>query len=767
MPLIDRVVDRVRVASGSLHLLFGAGLALGELTHVLATRFAERPAIATTTPTPGLPHRVRTYAMLEKDVARLAAAYEATGIRAGLPVAIVCANRIDILLHVLALSRVGAVPLPLNHRWSAEEQAASMAIAGARAIVADADVAAPLLALEPGVRAWWTGAGGVPPAPGRDVSAWLRAHPRSQLSRMASTVEGEAVMLLATSGTTGRPKLARITSRALLGTVGRLHALPVGHQRGLRAGRDVVLATLPLTHVMGLATVLGALCAGVKIIHLDQFDAMRVLARIESDQPNVFVGVPTMYADLEAAGAARRDLSSIELWVSAADVMAPDRARRFQQYGALERVGSRRLGTAALVDVYGMVELAGPAAFRLYPPAPRRRALPPVGFVLPGFQARVVGPDGRTRRTGAAGQLQFRGRGVFLGYVGRDGAEPDAWFSTGDVARLGPGGTFALVGRSADRLKVGGFSVFPAEVEEELRGHPAVAELALVGVPDARLGEMPVVVVVPRGAFDADSFLAWAASRVAPYRRPRAVVRVAALPLGGNDKIDRRAASRTRPAAADRRTRVSSIRPAFTAPARRAWHLVQSASPASFPARDVRLHLSRRTTPHFLRSPKPLREQQCGARHAGPPRARHAMRPWEKICCAVDFSAASDAALAAAAELARRLDAVLVLVHVHEETDTARALDSQPEVREEALRQHEFLLADREHTAAAIRGARVATALLEGHPPAERIAAFADEQGCDLLVMGATHRTLFGGTADKLVRRARCPVLVVPPESHK
>ncbi len=207
------------------------------------------------------------------------------------------------------------------------------------------------------------------------------------------------------------------------------------------------------------------------------------------------------------------------------------------------RVGSRRLGTAAFADVYGMVELAGPAAFRLYPPAPRGRELPPIGFVLPGFHARVIGPAGRPRRTGATGQLQLRGPGVFLGYMGRSDTVPDNWFSTGDVARLGPGGTFAFVGHSSDRLKVGGFSVFPAEVEDGLRGHPAVAELALVGVPDARLGEMPVAVVVPCGAFDADEFLAWAAGRVAPYRRPRAVVRVAALPLGGSGKIDRRAAS--------------------------------------------------------------------------------------------------------------------------------------------------------------------------------------------------------------------------------
>jgi acyl-CoA synthetase (AMP-forming)/AMP-acid ligase II len=295
---------------------------------------------------------------------------------------------------------------------------------------------------------------------------------------------------------------------------------------------------------MGIATMLGALCAGVKMIHVDRFDAALVLERIEAEHPNVFVGVPTMYADLETAGAARRDLSSIELWVSAADAMPPDRARRFQQYGALGRPGGRRIGTAAFADVYGMVELGGPAAVRLYPPGPRRSELPALGFVLPGFSARVTGPDGRRLRMGLAGELQLRGPAVFAGYQGAAAPAEDGWFATGDLARLGPAGTFAFVGRNADRLKVGGFSVFPAEVEAELRGHPAVAELAVVGVPDPRLGERLVALVVPRGSFDSEEFLAWATERVAPYRRPRAAVTVAILPVGNNGKLDRGAAGR-------------------------------------------------------------------------------------------------------------------------------------------------------------------------------------------------------------------------------
>ena len=459
--------------SRSLRLAFGSGLPLGELTQVLAARFGDRPAV-----------NGRTYADLEHEVARLAAAYADLSVEG--VVGVVCENTPDILLHVLAIARAGGVALPINHRLQPGEQRVILEAAKARL------------------------------APLDEIAAWLEEHPRRTLP--PSGDENEPALLLATSGTTGQPKLARIGSRALLGAIGRVHALPVGNQRFFRAGRDVVLVALPLTHVMGLTTLLGSLCAGIRVIHHERFEAAKVLDAMEREKPNVFVGVPTMYADLEAAGAAQRDLSSLELWVSAADAMPPDRARRFQQYGAFGPA------TAFFADVYGMVELAGPAAVRIYPASPRKRALPAVGFVLPGFEARTVN-----------GELQLKG--AFGGYVGSEAPE---WFPTGDMVRLGPGGTFAFLGRSGDRIKTGGFSVFPAEVEEELRGHPDVAEVAVVGVPDERLGEVPVAVVVPRDGLDEGEYLRWAAARVSPYRRPRAVVLVKALPRGGSGKLDRR-----------------------------------------------------------------------------------------------------------------------------------------------------------------------------------------------------------------------------------
>ncbi|MFT5224175.1 MAG: acyl-CoA synthetase (AMP-forming)/AMP-acid ligase II, partial [Glaciecola sp.] len=381
---------------------------------------------------------------------------------------------------------------------------------------------------------------------GPGLALWLAANPAATLAPRNLDPRTTA-LLLATSGTTGLPKAAALTSRGLTASMGRLLLVPLGYQSGPRKGRDLLLAALPLTHVMGFIGVLGAMAAGIPFVHQARFDAAQMLDLIEQRRPNTFVGVPTMYADLERAGAAERDLSSIQLFISGADVMPPDRARRFQEMGALGHLAGRGIGSATFVDGYGMVELSGAAALRIYPPAATARIkIPSFAVALPGFRVRAVGADGEPVGRGEVGELQFAGPGVTSGYEGRPGTGPDAdgWFSTGDQGRVWAGGVFAFSGRSKDRLKVGGFSVFPAEVEHELRKHPQVQDVAIVGLPDERLGERPVALVVSvDDAFDQDEFLAWAAEHVAGYRRPRACATVDDLPRGNHGKLDRSAAT--------------------------------------------------------------------------------------------------------------------------------------------------------------------------------------------------------------------------------
>ena len=333
----------------------------------------------------------------------------------------------------------------------------------------------------------------------------------------------------------------------MLSSLGRLTIAPLGGDLGpLRRGRDKLLACLPLTYIMGFAVLLGGLCAGIPQVRRPRFHAAQVLDLIESERPNVMVAVPTMYADLEQAGAADRDLSSIQVFVSSADVLPADRARRLQRLGAAVRIGQRGIGSAIVVDIYGMVELSGAAAVRNYPPAlVGRLPAPSFALTLPGVEVRAVDEDGDPVPRGTVGELQWRGPSVLRTYEGQPDAGPDeaGWFASGDHGRILVGRLFQFAGRSRDRLKVGGFSVFPAEIEEELRDADAVADLAVVGLPDERLGERPVAVVVPDDGFDAEAFLAWASRQVSGYRRPTDVVEVDHLPRGNNAKLDRAAIS--------------------------------------------------------------------------------------------------------------------------------------------------------------------------------------------------------------------------------
>jgi acyl-CoA synthetase (AMP-forming)/AMP-acid ligase II len=515
-------------------LVAGRGVHLGAFTAVLADRYGDRPAVHDPAPTPGVDHgEIRSFRDLEEVVARSAAALRDDGVGPGDRVLVLLDNRIDVALMTFSIARAGAIPVPVNHRLTAAEVAGVLRTTGANRALVD-----PAFGdrLPPGTSLRTSD----------ELGDRLRAAPDLRLDPDPTLDPDATAVLLTTSGTTGAPKAAALTSRGLLGALGRLTALPVGWERGPRAGRDRVLAVLPLTHVMGFSTLLGAMSAGVPLVRRARFDPHEVLHLIELHRPNVVVAVPTMYADLEAAGAAQRDLASVQLWVAAADAMPTERARRFQRFGSLARVTGAHLGSAAFLDVFGMVELSGPAAIRLFPPTVvGALPVPPLAVALPGVEVRAVDDDGHALGAGQLGHLQWRGMGVLRGYEGddADGPSADGWFGAGDRGRVWRGGVLQLVGRDRDRLKVSGFSVFPAEVEDELHGGPGVAELAIVGVPDERTGDRLVALVVPAVDFDPAAFRVWAHDQVTGYRRPRDVVVIDALPRGAHGKLDREAAT--------------------------------------------------------------------------------------------------------------------------------------------------------------------------------------------------------------------------------
>jgi acyl-CoA synthetase (AMP-forming)/AMP-acid ligase II len=346
--------------------------------------------------------------------------------------------------------------------------------------------------------------------------------------------------LFYTSGTTGRPKGAELTHRALLARATSGALFP----SGLR--RDEAVSGMPVAHIAGFSLLLQLASFGIPVYLLPKFRPDDALDAIERRRATVFVGVPAMYRMMDEAGAEERDLSSVRMWASGADAMPHALARRFQKFGAaaqLPLVG-RTVGEAVFVDGYGMVELGGGAVVKVLPPGLPLPIGDLLGFPLPGYELKVVDDAGDEVPRGEVGELAIKGPGVMRGYYGheddtREVMTDDGWLRSGDLARRGLLGLVEFAGRKKDVIKHGGYSVFAAEVEDVLEEHPAVLDCAVVGVPDARKGEVPAAAVQCReGASVSEPELrGWAADRLAEYKVPQRIAFVDTLPRTGTDKV--------------------------------------------------------------------------------------------------------------------------------------------------------------------------------------------------------------------------------------
>ncbi|WCO67443.1 AMP-binding protein [Iamia majanohamensis] len=415
-------------------------------------------------------------------------------------------NGYDQLLLCLAASRAGAVPAPVNDRLRPAEL---------EHIVDDADAA--LVVRSPDELPTDSPLGTAHPADAGDVGA-----------------------VFYTSGTTGRPKGAELTHRGILGGLNRAALVPA-----LGRGEEAVCG-LPMAHIMGVAVAVGLACASIPVRFLPRFDAEAVLDEIEGRRAGIFVGVPAMYRMLLDAGAEDRDLGCVRLWLSGADAMPAALADRFSRMGGLATLpGVGRVGRAVFAEGYGMVETAGGVAARVALPY-LPDAVGRVGVPLPGYRTRVVDPEGTEVGRGTVGELQLAGPGVLKGYRGDEDASrgaftDDGWLRTGDLVRRGPLGVFTFEGRAKDVIVRGGYNVYAVEVEQALEQHPDVAEAAVVGLPDDRLGEVPAAAVTARSGADLDpeELRTWAHDQLSSYKVPVRVVVVDELPHSGTRKVQR------------------------------------------------------------------------------------------------------------------------------------------------------------------------------------------------------------------------------------
>lgn len=464
------------------------------------------------------PGRTRTisYRQAAEQVARWSAVIH-TRSTLGRPVVIATPNGIDQFLLSLAVASAGSLPAPVNAQMSEAEIDHVIADSGATLVLRDvADLA--------------KGKGSRAAATALEAGTFL-----------ATPAPGDVAALFYTSGTTGRPKGAELTHQALVGQVSLAAAWP------FTLRDDEIVLSLPVAHIMGFVALMGPAIAGIPIYFLQRFSPTRVLEVIEQRRCSAFMGVPAMYRMLFEAGAADRDLTSVRVWISGADVMPSELARRFKSFGAtatLPHIGP--IGEATFIEGYGMVEVGGNVATKVSPPMLPFGLGDSLGLSMPGWRFKVADERGRGVLPGQIGELRLKGPGVLKGYWGDAEAThavltADGWLRTGDLVRSGPFGTVLFHGRAKAVIKSGGYSVYPLEVEADLEDHPDVLEAAVVGVPDQQLGEVPAAAVrLRRGAHATPAeLLVWAGVRMAQYKAPRQIVVVDDLPRTGTRKVQR------------------------------------------------------------------------------------------------------------------------------------------------------------------------------------------------------------------------------------
>jgi long-chain acyl-CoA synthetase len=407
-----------------------------------------------------------TYGVLRERVARFAGGLAAAGLQPGDRVAIALPSGIDFVVAYLGTLWGGHVAVPLNPLSPGPELTRELATVRPSLLVTS--VGSPGPAAESAKM------------PVRHVAA-IDADPVPLAEREPS----DPAVLLFTSGTAGAPKAAVLTHGSLLANLEQMEG-----RAGLASADDVGILIIPAFHVFGLNAVIGlSLYVGASLVLVDRFDAAGTLALIARHGVTTLAGVPAVFgAWATMPGVGGDELSSVRLAVSGAAALPDEVARAFEaRFGIPLRQG------------YGLTE-ASPAVSFPDPAEPAR--VGSVGTPLSEIEVRIVDSDGEGVDQGDPGELLVRGPNVFAGYFEDEGAtrhvlDRAGWLHTGDVAVQADDGTLTLVDRQKDLIIVSGFNVYPAEVEEALRSHPSVADVAVVGVPDAATGEAVRAVVVP------------------------------------------------------------------------------------------------------------------------------------------------------------------------------------------------------------------------------------------------------------------------------
>ena len=479
------------------------------------------------------------FAALAAMVSGAARALLDVGIEPGDRVAVWAPNSLEWIVAALGVTSAGGVLVPVNTRFRGAEAAYVLTRSRARvlftvrgfldtdypALLASADVALP--DLEHTVLL--SGDADDASVGWDEFLARGRAVPEADLdARLASIGPDDPSDVVFTSGTTGNPKGVVMTHGQTLRAY-----LDWCDWADLREGDRYLIAN-PFFHIFGYkAGCLASLMRGATILPVAVFDAGGVLELVERERVSVLPGAPTIYHSLlEHPDHVTRDISSLRVAVTGAADIPVELIRRVREELPFERI----------LTGYGLTEAGTVTGSK--PDDDFEHIATTVGVPWPGFEVRTVTESGADTPPGEPGEVVVRGETVMRGYLDDPDAtaaaiDADGWLHTGDLGTFDADGYLRIVGRIKDMFIVGGFNAYPAEIENFLLRHPRIAQVAVIGIPDERLGEVPMAFVVlePGPPVEPSEIIEWARGEMANYKVPRRVEFIDALPVNATGKV--------------------------------------------------------------------------------------------------------------------------------------------------------------------------------------------------------------------------------------
>ena len=479
-----------------------------------------------------------SFAELGQQIQTAARALIASGVAAGDRVALWAPNICEWAVTALAVHSAGGVVVPINTRFKGGEAAYVLHRSEAKLLFCVSDfLDINYVAL---LRA--TGApkslteivvmrGACPEGTTSfgDFMARAAAITETEQTARSAAVSGDDLChIMFTSGTTGDPKGAMLIHSAVCRSY-------LSWSKVIGLDRDRYLIVNPFFHSFGLnAGILACLMTGSTMIPHPVFDVASVMKRIPEERISMLPGPPAIYQTiLNSENLDQWDMSSLRLAVTGAAAIPVEMILAMRE----------RLGFKIIVTGYGLTESSGITTMCRHDDDPEIIANTS-GRALDGVEVRIVDPEGREVPSGESGEIVVRGYNVMKGYLNDEAQtaetiDGDGWLHTGDIGAMDHGGNIAITDRLKDMFINGGFNAYPAEIENLMMNHPGVAQVAVVGVPHERLGEVgyAFVVRVLGSTLDGDALIAWCHDEMANYKVPRHIEYVDALPLNASGKV--------------------------------------------------------------------------------------------------------------------------------------------------------------------------------------------------------------------------------------